>query len=179
MPISNHYRALVLSQPSVKEITMVANTALHQAAGLVLRSALGVVFLAHSVYLKGVVFGLPGTAQFFVSLGLPEVLAYVVFAAEALGGLALIAGIQVRWAALLLVPIALGATWAHAEAGWLFTNDGGGWEYPLFLTAALIVQSLIGDGALALSRSVPLHALHPAMRRATRPIGSRRAVHAD
>src|SRR5690606_6206163 len=108
-----------------------------------------------------------------------EILAYVVFTAEALGGIALIAGIQTRWVALLLVPIALGATWAHAGAGWLFTNDGGGWEYPLFSTAALIVQSLIGDGALALSRSAPLHTLRPAIGRGPRPSGSRGVVAAD
>jgi putative oxidoreductase len=158
---------------------MITNSTSQQAGGLVLRSALGVVFLAHSVYLKAVVFGLPGTAQFFASLGLPEVLAYVVFAAEALGGVALIAGIQTRWIALLLVPIALGAAWAHAGAGWLFTNDGGGWEYPLFLTAALIAQSLIGDGALALSRSAPPHALRAIWGRGTRSIGSRDAAVAE
>lgn len=158
---------------------MTTNTTSQQSGALVLRSALGVIFLAHSVYLKAIVYGLPGTAQFFASLGLPEVLAYVVFAAEALGGIALIAGIQARWVALLLVPIALGATWAHAGAGWLFTNEGGGWEYPLFLTAALIAQSLIGDGALALSRSAPLHAPRLSSRRGTQPSGSRSAVVAD
>lgn len=140
-----------------------------EVGALVLRLALGAVFLAHSVYLKAVVFGLPGTAQFFASIGLPEFLAYVVFAAEALGGLALIAGIHARWMALLLVPIALGATCTHAGAGWLFTNEGGGWEYPLFLTAALIVQSLIGDGALALRRSASLNRLGTPIRRSLQP----------
>ena len=158
---------------------MTTNSSSQQPGGLVLRLALGVVFLAHSAYLKVVVFGLPGTAHFFASLGLPALLAYVVFAAEALGGLALILGVQTRWVALLLVPIALGATWAHAGAGWLFTNEGGGWEYPLFLTAALITQSLIGDGALALRRSTPLDALGTSILRGTRPVGSRHGVHAD
>lgn len=125
----------------------------HQLGALLLRVALGAVFIAHSWYLKLVVFGLPGTAQFFASIGLPESLAYVVFALEAAGGAALIAGAYARVAALVLVPVALGATWAHLGYGWLFTNQGGGWEYPLFLTVALVVQFLIGDGALAWRRS--------------------------
>jgi putative oxidoreductase len=121
-----------------------------QAGALLLRVALGVVFLAHSAYLKLVVFGLPGTAEFFASIGLPALLAYLVFAAEALGGVALISGVHTRAVALALIPIALGATWAHLGAGWLFSNEGGGWEYPLFLTVALGVQAFFGDGALAL-----------------------------
>jgi len=117
---------------------------------LVLRVALGVMFIAHSVYLKGVVFTLPGTAQFFQSIGLPGPLAYVVFAAEAVGGVLLILGVKTRIVAALLVPVLLGATWAHAGNGWLFTNKGGGWEYPLFLAIAAGAQALLGAGAYAL-----------------------------
>ncbi len=119
-------------------------------AALVLRVSLGVMFIAHSAWLKLVVFTLPGTAQFFGSLGLPPVLAYVVFAAETVGGLALILGVQTRWVAAALIPILLGATWAHAGNGWVFSNAGGGWEYPAFLIAASVVQALLGDGAHAL-----------------------------
>lgn len=126
---------------------------LNNSGALLMRLALGAVFLAHSLYLKMVVFTLPGTAQFFGSIGLPPSLAYVVFAMEVVGGVALILGIYPRFAALALVPVALGATWAHMGAGWLFTNQGGGWEYPLFLVVALVVQFLIGDGHYALRRS--------------------------
>lgn len=117
---------------------------------LVLRVALGVMFIAHSVYLKGVVYTLPGTAQFFQSIGLPGPLAYVVFAAEAIGGVLLILGVKTRIVAAALVPVLLGATWAHAGNGWLFTNQGGGWEYPLFLAIATAAQALLGAGAYAL-----------------------------
>ncbi len=120
---------------------------------LLLRISLGVIYVAHSLYLKLFVFSLPGTAQFFESIGLPGPVAYLVFAVEAVGGVALIVGYRARWVALALVPVALGATWAHLGAGWLFTNPGGGWEYPLFLAVATFVQFLLGDGACALRRS--------------------------
>ncbi len=125
----------------------------HHIGGLVLRLGLAAIFLVHSVYLKLVVFTLPGTAEFFASIGLPAALAYIVFIAEAVGGIALLLGVYTRLAALTLLPIALGATWAHLGAGWLFTNQGGGWEYPLFLSLALVVQFFVGDGAFALRRS--------------------------
>lgn len=126
------------------------------AAGLgaaLLRVSLGVMFLAHSLVLKLLVFGLPGTAAFFGSLGLPPALAYLVFAAEAVGGVLLVLGVQARWVALALLPILAGATWTHAGNGWVFTGAGGGWEYPLLLTVLALVQALLGDGAFALSPS--------------------------
>ncbi|MBT8079276.1 MAG: DoxX family protein [Gammaproteobacteria bacterium] len=115
-------------------------------AALVLRVSLGVMFLMHSVWLKAVVFSLAGTADYFVSIGLPGLFAYVVFLAETIGGIMLILGIQTRWVAIALLPILLGATWVHSENGWLFINDGGGWEYPAFLAAATLVLILLGDG---------------------------------
>lgn len=117
-----------------------------------LRISLGIIFIAHSLYLKLIVFTLPGTVGFFESIGLPAILAYITFAAEAIGGVALVLGFYARWAALSLIPIALGATWAHSGAGWVFSNAGGGWEYPLFLAIAAAVVALQGNGTLALQR---------------------------
>lgn len=118
-----------------------------------LRVSLGLMFLAHSLILKLMVFTLPGTAQFFVSIGLPGPLAYLVFAMEAVGGVLLILGIQVRIVSLVLLPVLLGATWAHAGNGWMFGYTNGGWEYPLYLSVLAVVQALVGEGAFALSRS--------------------------
>lgn len=133
-----------------------------------LRVALGVMFLAHSVILKFWVFSLPGTAQFFISIGLPGWSAYAVFIAEVTGGLMLILGIQARWVAVALSPILIGAIWAHSGNGWVFSDPNGGWEYPLYLTLLAFVQILLGDGAFALSRSrLPAWlALHGATERA-------------
>ena len=116
---------------------------------LLLRVSLGVMFLAHSLYLKLVVFTLPGTVKFYESLGLPGIGAHATILVEAVGGLMLIAGYQTRYAAAALLPVLLGATWVHWKNGWLFTNAGGGWEYPVFLAVATVTQALIGDGALA------------------------------
>ncbi len=119
-------------------------------AALILRLALGSMFIAHAL-LKYLVFTLPGTAQYFDSLGLPGFLGYVVFAAELVGGLLLVLGVRVRIVASALVPVLIGATLVHAGNGWLFTAKGGGWEYPAFLTLAAVVQALLGDGAYALA----------------------------
>ena len=112
----------------------------------VLRTGLGAMFVAHAL-LKYFVFTLPGTAQFFVSLGLPGALGYVTFAAELVGGALLIAGYRTRMVAFALVPFLIGATWAHAGNGWLFTSPKGGWEYPAFLALAALATGLIGRGA--------------------------------
>lgn len=118
-------------------------------AALVLRVALGVLALAHGL-LKIIVFTPAGTVGFFESLGLPGALAYVTIAVEVVGGLALIAGVFTRYVALAMVPILIGSiVFAHGSAGWLFSNEGGGWEYPAFWAVALIVQAMLGDGAFA------------------------------
>ena len=122
-----------------------------------LRVSLGVMYLAHSLLLKLLTFGLAGTAGYFGSIGLPGWLAYATFAAEAVGGALLVLGIQARWTALALIPALVGAiVFAHASNGWVFTAAGGGWEYPAFLIAASLAFALIGDGAFAFSPSRPL-----------------------
>ena len=116
-------------------------------AALVLRLTLGVMFVAHAL-LKIVVFTVPGTVQFFESVGLPGFSAYVVIVAELIAGALLIAGLGTRWVALATIPILLGAAWVHLPNGWVFSAQGGGWEYPVFLAIAALVQFLLGDGCL-------------------------------
>jgi putative oxidoreductase len=117
---------------------------------LLLRVSLGALALAHGL-LKLLVFGLPGVVGFFGSLGLPAFVAYVVVAIEVLGGAALVLGWQTRIAALAMVPVLLGTIFTvHGAKGWMFGVEGGGWEFPAFWAAALVVQSLLGDGACAL-----------------------------
>jgi putative oxidoreductase len=125
-------------------------TSLSAYGATLLRTTLGGLFLAHAG-LKYFVFTPAGTAQFFESVGVPGPLAYAVIAAEALGGLALILGLYTRVVALALIPILLGAIASvHASAGFFFSNANGGWEFPAVWAVALLVQAMIGDGALAL-----------------------------
>lgn len=122
-------------------------------AALVLRVSLGILLLAHGL-LKLLVFTLPGAAGYFQSIGLPGWAAYAVTFAELGGGAALIAGFYARYVALAFVPELLGTIYfVHGANGWLFANQGGGWEYPAFWAAALFVQFLLGDGIGAVKRS--------------------------
>lgn len=118
-------------------------------AALLLRVALGAVFIAHGL-LKLLVFTLPGAAEFFASVGFPGWTAYPVTALEVVGGTALVLGIFTRPLAVLLALEMLGAATVHFANGWLFSNKDGGWEYPVMLAAACAVLALLGDGALAL-----------------------------
>lgn len=117
-----------------------------------LRISLGIMWIAHAL-LKLFVFTLAGTAAYFDSVGLPPLLAYPVFAAELLGGLALVGGVYARQVALALTPIMIAAATVHAGNGWVHTSPNGGWEYPVFLSVASVALWLIGDGALAVLRS--------------------------
>jgi putative oxidoreductase len=122
-------------------------------AATILRVSMGVLFLAHA-WLKLAIFTPAGTAAFFESLGFPGFLAYVVIAAELAGGVTLIAGAWSRIVSLALVPVLLGSIYApHGAAGFFFSNEGGGWEFPAFWAIALIVQALLGDGAYAVKRA--------------------------
>ncbi len=140
-------------------------------AALILRLSLGGMFLAHAG-LKYFVFTLAGAAGYFGSLGLPPALAYVTFCFELIVGLSLVTGTRTRLAALVGIPILAGTiVFVHGSNGWVFSNPGGGWEYPAFLIAASLAQTLLGDGAFALGnvlagkrrqsapafRAVPVH----------------------
>lgn len=120
-------------------------------AALLLRLSSGALLLAHGLVLKVLTFTPAGTAEFFASLGYPRELAYIVIAAEIAGGIALILGVGTRYVALALVPILIGATLVHVGNGWVFSAPNGGWEFPAFWTVTLLVQALLGDGALSLS----------------------------
>ena len=115
-----------------------------------LRVSLGILFLAH-VALKVFVFTPAGFVAYFASLHLPPIMAYATIALELVGGVSLILGIYAPWVAIPLAFEMLGTiVLVHGANGWLFTNKGGGWEYPAFWSVSLVVLSLLGDGAWAL-----------------------------
>ena len=117
-------------------------------AALLLRLALGIMFLAHGLT-KLLVFTPAGTAKFFNSIGFAGWLAYPVMAFEIVAGVLLVLGIFTRWVAILSAIELFVASTVHFGNGWTFTNPNGGWEYPIFLTVAAVALALIGGGAYA------------------------------
>ncbi len=118
-------------------------------AALILRLALGIMFVSHGL-MKVFVFTIPGTVGFFASIGYPGWLAYLVILGEIGGGALLILGVYTRWIALANILILLGAIPVHWSNGWMFSNQGGGWEYPAFLVVVAVAVGLLGDGSCAL-----------------------------
>ena len=71
------------------------DTRLAPYGALLLRIALGVMFIAHA-YLKLAVFTVPGFAGFLGQVGLPQIFAWPIILAEIAGGVALIVGFHAR-----------------------------------------------------------------------------------
>jgi putative oxidoreductase len=128
-------------------------------AASVLRWSLGIMFIAHAV-LKWRVITMPVMVSAFRSMGLPGWFVYVVVIIELIGGGCLIVGVAPRYVALLLIPLIVGTiATVHGRNGWVFSNAGGGWEFPAFWAAALFVQFLLGDGAWTLVGSPSVSSL--------------------
>jgi len=117
-------------------------------AALILRLALGLMFISHAL-LKVFVFTMPGTAGFFASVGFAGWMAYPVVVMELAGGVLLLLGIASRWVSIALIPVLLGAWYVHAGNGWVFSGANGGWEYPAFLVIATTVMAVLGSGRYA------------------------------
>ena len=122
-------------------------------APLVLRIALGLLFIAH-LYWKFAI--LPGGLSHwwagFASNGYPSFVPWYVFSAELAGALLLIPGVYARWVSLYALPMMLGAAqfWA-VRKGFYFT--GAGAELPLVWSVLLALQVMLGDGPFRLRAS--------------------------
>jgi putative oxidoreductase len=137
------------------------NTTTLENGAFLTRITLGSILLAHGA-LKIFVFTIPGTVGFFASLGLPAVAAYLTIFAEVAGGVALILGIYPRVVSVLSLPILIGASWAHSDNGWLFSNEGGGWEFPVLLGVLAVIVAVQGAGSFAIMRLPVVDSLTPA-----------------
>jgi putative oxidoreductase len=126
------------------------DTRLVPQATALLRVSLGILFLAHGFYMKILGFGFAGTMGYFGSIGYPTVFGVIVPVAETLAGIALILGVWTRAVSLLTLPILIGAALQHSGQGWVFSNAGGGWEFPVFWILVMLVQAGLGAGAYAL-----------------------------
>jgi putative oxidoreductase len=114
----------------------------------VLRLFLGVIYVMHA-YAALVVLGPTGVAAFQRAHGIPfpELGAWYVIAAHGVGGICLLLGLLVRWAALINIPIMAGAiVFVYLSQGF-FMSKGGGYEYALLVLGATIAQAFLGAGA--------------------------------
>jgi putative oxidoreductase len=119
----------------------------------VLRLFLGVIYLMHA-YLAAFVYGPRGMIAFQTAKGLPfpEIGTWYLIVAHGLGGICLLLGLLVRWAALVNLPIMLGAVvFVHLKQGF-FMGKEGGYEYALLVLGATIAQAFLGAGAFTLRK---------------------------
>ncbi len=127
-----------------------------QWASLALRIPVGVIFAAHGAqklfgWFGG--YGLEGTGQFMASQGLEPgfLMALLAGSAEFFGGLALILGLLVRPAALVLAFTMLIAGVVVHGANGLFVSNGG-FEFALALFSSSLALVFLGGGQLSVDQ---------------------------
>jgi len=133
-----------------------------------LRIGIGGVFVAHGIQ-KLAVFGITGLAGFLGQIGVPfpTLSAVAVTAAELGGGLALVAGLFTRWAALpLAFSMVVAAVTVHLKDGFFLPN---GVEYVLTLFLASVALALTGSGAFSLDRLLEKRTQEKSVAEAGRP----------
>jgi putative oxidoreductase len=125
----------------------------------VVRVTLGAIFFAHGSqkvfgWFGG--YGLKGTTGYFVSSGLPLMVAYAVCFFELLGGIGLVLGLLTRLAALAIITVMIGAiARVHWRNGFfinweLAPGKGHGFEANLAFIAMALACVIAGGGALSM-----------------------------
>ncbi|MBY5928232.1 MULTISPECIES: DoxX family protein [Halomonas] len=123
-------------------------------APLALRVPAGIIFMAHGAqklfgWFGG--YGLEGTGQWMASIGLEPgyLMALAAGSAEFFGGLALLIGLLVRPAAVVLAFTMLMAIFSvHAANGLFMSNNG--YEFALSLLAIAVSLAISGGGRASL-----------------------------
>lgn len=114
-------------------------------AALILRLAVGGLFLVHGLG-KPLALGMELVSENFLANGFPVWTNYFATGLEIVAGMMLLLGLQVRLAALMLLPVTLGIIVFHFPNGWVFFSSGGGWEYPQLILFALLAIFTLGPG---------------------------------
>ncbi|MGX6446329.1 DoxX family protein [Neobacillus sp. K501] len=118
---------------------------------VILRAIVGLTFFIHGLSkFQG---GISNTVDFFDSLGIPGLMAYVVAVIELLGGIALILGLGTRIVSLLFVFIMLGAIFTvKLSVGFLGNGQMAGYELDLILLAISIYFVFADRSQLSLEK---------------------------
>ena len=123
---------------------------LHPAGLLVLRIAMGVIFIAHGYPKLAHLRGGAQMQSFFVEHGLPGYFVYVAGVIETFGGGLLLLGLFTRAAALLLAIEMCVAIWkVHSGHGYLAVHD---YEFPLTLATACFALATVGAGMISVDQ---------------------------
>ena len=126
--------------------------AVRDAALLIARVALGVIFIARG-YQHWVGDGMARTVATFAQAGVPQpkLAAYTAASLELVGGALLIIGLLTTIVATLLALLVAGAGYfVHMDAG--FFAEQGGVEYPLVLVLLLLFIVVFGAGRASLDK---------------------------
>lgn len=123
-------------------------------APLALRIPIGIIFIAHGAqklfgWFGG--YGLEGTGQFMASIGLNPgyLMALLAGGAEFFGGIALLIGLLVRPAAVVLAFTMVIAIFSVHFVNGLFMSNNG-YEYALSLLAVSVALAISGAGRASL-----------------------------
>ena len=128
--------------------------AVRDAALLIFRAVLGIIFVAHGVD-KMFFAGMDETTGQFSAWGIPQpqLSAYLASIAEMVGGAALVVGLLTTFVAgALALLMACALYFVHLNNG-LFTADGG-IEYPLVLVVSLLMIVVFGSGRASVDLSL-------------------------
>lgn len=130
---------------------------------LVIRLALGVVFLAHGLDKFGFLGGGAGMVGFTsylesLRIPLPAIMAYIVAGGEVAGGVLVLAGLFSRIAALGLLGIMIVACLkVHITNGFFLDSARGvGFEYVMVLGGMALSLVLAGEGRFSIGAVVPI-----------------------
>jgi putative oxidoreductase len=145
------------------------------AATVILRLILGVVFFAHGAqkmlgWFGG--YGFSGTMGYFTGTAhIPAVFAFLAIAAEFFGGLGLIFGFLTRIAAFgISVNMLVAIATVHGAMGffmnWTGAQKGEGFEYHLLVLAITAFLMIRGAGAFSIDRAITTSSLVPRTRTA-------------
>ena len=117
---------------------------------LVLRVALGIIFIFHGYPKLAHLRGAGQMQGFFVEHGLPGYFVYIAGVIETFGGGLLLLGLFTRAAALLLAIEMCVAIWkVHSGHGYMAVND---YQFPLELAATCFALATIGAGTISLDQ---------------------------
>jgi len=145
------------------------------AATVILRLILGVVFFAHGAqkmlgWFGG--YGFSGTMGYFTGTAhIPAVFAFLAIAAELFGGLGLLFGFLTRIAAFgISVNMLVAIATVHGAMGffmnWTGAQKGEGFEYHLLVLAITAFLMIRGAGAFSIDRAITTSSLVPRTRTA-------------